>query len=89
MLSFTGLNGEIQQETSKFQQINVTPLANTANVLVSIALRQKYPLQIDRNSQYFKYFIFQSRELRMIKMCIPFKTSGTVRLLWSGLEEPT
>lgn len=25
----------------------------------------------------------------MIKMCIPFKTSGTVRLLWSGLEEPT
>lgn len=45
MLSFTGLNGEIQQETSKFQQINVTPLANTANILVSIALRQKYPLQ--------------------------------------------
>lgn len=44
MLSFTGLNGEIQQETSKFQQI-VTPLANTANILVSIALRQKYPLQ--------------------------------------------
>lgn len=77
-----------QQKLPFFQVINVSPLEKNCKYTFKYCFSSNSCYLIGRNSLYFNYYLFKTKELRMIKVHNFFNTFGMAQLCGVSKSSP-